>query len=264
MTTNYKEINTALWNEKTLIHIESEFYAMDKFLKGETSLKEIELSLIGDIKDKSILHLQCHFGQDTLSLARMGADVTGLDISDVAIEKAKILATQMNIKANFVCSDVYDAKQHISEKFDMVFSTYGTIGWLPDINKWADIVSHFLKPGGKLVFVELHPIVWMYDGSFTKVIYSYFNGEPIIEENEGTYANPAAEIKMKEVGWNHGLAEVITALLAQGLSLEHFKEYNFSPHNCFLGMEEMGKSKYVIDTLGDKIPLTYSLVMVKK
>ena len=261
MSKNYKEINRALWNEKTHIHIESEFYAMDKFLQEESSLKEIELGLIGDVKGKSILHLQCHFGQDTLSLARMGANVTGLDISDVAIEKAKILATQMDIKAEFVCSDVYDAKQHISEKFDMVFATYGTIGWLPDINKWADIVSHFLKPDGKLVFVELHPFIWMYDAAFSNIIYPYFNSEPIVEETKGTYANPNAEIEMKEIGWNHGLAEVVSALLNKGLVLEHFQEYNYSPHNCFLGMEQVGESRFVIEKHGNKLPLTYSLVM---
>jgi 2-polyprenyl-3-methyl-5-hydroxy-6-metoxy-1,4-benzoquinol methylase len=264
MSENYKEINKKLWNEKTEIHINSEFYGMDKFLAGETSLKEIEIGLLGDITGKSILHLQCHFGQDSLSLARMGAQVTGLDISDIAIEKAKILATQMGLPANFICSDVYSAKQHIYEKFDIVFATYGTIGWLPDIKKWADIVSHFLKPGGKLVFVELHPVLWMYDTTFNSVIYRYFNSEPIVEETPGTYADKEADIQLLEIGWNHGLSEVITSLLEEGLVLNDFKEYDYSPHNCFLGMEKVGESRYIIEHLGNKLPMTYSLVMTKQ
>lgn len=263
MSKNYQEINRKLWNEKTHIHIESEFYAMDKFLAGETSLKEIEIELLGNVKGKTILHLQCHFGQDTLSLARMGAKVTGVDISDVAIEKAKILSTQMNLPATFVTSDVYDSPNHIQQKFDIVFATYGTIGWLPDINKWAETVQHFLKPGGKLIFIELHPYIWMYDGAFKTILFSYFNGEPIVEENAGTYADHSAPIQMEEIGWNHALSEVIEALLAQKLKLTHFKEYNYSPHNCFLGMEEIGTSRYIIKHFGDKVPLTYSLVMEK-
>jgi len=263
MTENYKDINKKLWDAKTEIHIKSEFYGMDSFLAGETSLKEIELDLLRDISGKSILHLQCHFGQDSLSLARMGAKVTGLDISDIAIEKAKILSTQMNLAADFVCCDVYSAKEHIHQKFDVVFATYGTIGWLPDIYKWADIVCHFLNPGGRLVFVELHPMLWMYDATFTTIIHRYFNTGPIIEETPGTYADKQADIQLQEIGWNHGLAEVISALLAKGLVLNDFKEYDYSPHNCFLGMEEVGRSRYVIEHLGNKLPMTYSLVMIK-
>ncbi len=264
MNDSYLDINKKLWNEKTSIHVNSDFYELEDFLKGKSSLKDIELELLGDISGKSILHLQCHFGQDSLSLARMGAHVTGLDISDKSIAKAKELNEELGQDAKFVCCDVYSAKKHINQKFDIVFSSYGTIGWLPDIDKWADIVSHFIKPGGQFVFVELHPAVWMYDANFKNILYSYFNGEAIVETTPGTYADPTANIELEEIGWNHGLAEVVSALLKRGLSLKHFEEFNYSPHNCFQGMKEIAKGKYVIEHIGDKLPMTYALEMVKK
>ena len=139
------EMNRTSWNKRVAVHMKSDFYFLEEFLNGKTSLNEIELNLLGDIRGKSILHLQCHFGQDSLSLARMGAEVTGVDLSDTAIEKAKELNTQMNLNAEFVCCNVYDLKDHLDKKFDIVFTSYGTIGWLPDLNRWADVVSHFLN-----------------------------------------------------------------------------------------------------------------------
>ncbi len=259
----YFEINKALWNEKTQIHADSNFYGMDAFKSGQTTLKSIEIDLLGDISNKTLLHLQCHFGQDTLSLARMGAKATGLDISDEAVNLARDLNNELGLDAEFVCCDLYSAKEHINKQFDIVFSSYGTIGWLPDINRWAEIVNHFLKPGGKFVFVELHPFIWMHDDSFKKIAYSYFNQDPIIEVNPGTYAQQDADIEMTEIGWNHGLAEVISALLKQGLRLNHFEEFNYSPHNCFKDMAEIKPGQFVIKHFEDKAPMTYSVVFTK-
>ena len=264
MNDSYLDINKKLWNEKTAIHVNSDFYELEAFMKGKSSLKEIELGILGDVSGKSILHLQCHFGQDSLSLARMGAQVTGVDISDQSIEKAKELNQELGLDAEFICCDVYSAKAHVHQQFDIVFSSYGTIGWLPDIEKWADIVSHFVKPGGQFVFVELHPVVWMYDADFKHIIYSYFNGDAIVETTPGTYADPTADIALKEIGWNHGLSEVISALLKRGLTLQQFEEFNYSPHNCFAGMKEIAEGKFVIEHLGDKIPMSYALQMIKK
>src|SRR5690606_6870502 len=134
-TENYIDINKALWNEKTKHHVESEFYDMQGFEKGETSLKEIELELLGDIRGKKILHLQCHFGQDSLSLARMGANVTGVDLSDSAIAKAQELAGKLEVDAQFICSDIYDLPNNLDEQFEIVFTSYGVIGWLPDMKQ---------------------------------------------------------------------------------------------------------------------------------
>ncbi|MBT8326791.1 MAG: class I SAM-dependent methyltransferase [Bacteroidia bacterium] len=264
MKESYLDINKKLWNEKTAIHVRSDFYELEDFMKGKSSLKDIELAILGDIKGKSILHLQCHFGQDSLSLARMGAKVTGVDISDKSIEKAIELNEQLGLDAEFFCCDVYSSKDVINKKFDIVFSSYGTIGWLPDIEKWADIVSHFIKPEGRFVFAELHPAIWMYDAEFKNIIYSYFNGDPIVETTPGTYADQSAAIEMKEIGWNHALSEVIGALLRQGLTLNHFEEFNYSPHHCFQGMKELSPGKYIIAHIGDKLPMTYALEMIKK
>jgi len=261
MSQEYFEINKHLWNEKTAIHIKSDFYEMDDFLAGKNTLKSIELDLLGDIAGKKILHLQCHFGQDSLSLARMGAKVTGLDFSDKSIAKAKELNDELGLDAQFVCCDVYSAKEYINEKFDIVFTSYGTIGWLPDMDKWADIVSHFMKPNGKFVFVELHPAVWMYDAHFKELQFSYFNKEAIVEMSPGTYADHQADIQLQEIGWNHPLSEVFTALMNKNLIIKHFEEFDYSPHNCFVGMRERAPGEFIVDALGPKLPMTYSLVM---
>src|SRR5690606_20725019 len=119
-----------------------------------------------NLKDKKVLHLQCHFGQDSISLARLGASVVGVDLSDKAIEQAQHIAQELNADARFICCDIYDLPKHLNEQFDIVFTSYGTIGWLPDLDKWASVIHHFLKPGGQFIFAEFHPVVWMFDNDF--------------------------------------------------------------------------------------------------
>ena len=217
-----------------------------------------------DIKGKDILHLQCHFGQDSISLSRKGAKVTGVDLSDKAIEAAKDLTQQCGSNTEFVVSDVYELPNILDQKFDIVYTSFGTIGWLPDLEKWAEVVSHFLKPGGKLISVEFHPINWMYNNDFSFVKYSYFNEDVIVETNEGTYADRTADLANQEVNWNHPISEVLTSLLIENLQLQSFKEYNWSPYPCFSHIEEVEKGKYQISKFGNKIPLVFSLVAQKK
>jgi 2-polyprenyl-3-methyl-5-hydroxy-6-metoxy-1,4-benzoquinol methylase len=262
--TNYKKINKELWNNKTDFHINSEFYDNETFIEGRNSLNSIELELLGDIKGKSILHLQCHFGQDTISLGRLGAKVTGIDLSDKAIERANELATKTNSDAKFICCDIYDLPNHIDEKFDIVFTSYGVIGWLPDLDKWAEIISNFLKPNGKFIFAEFHPIVWMFDDNFKFVQYNYFKDEPIIETEEGTYADLNAPIKNKSVSWNHSISEVINGLIRNGLEINSIQEFDYSPYNCFNETIEFEPQKFRIKHLDNKIPMVYSLVASKK
>ncbi len=261
---NYLDINRNLWNAKVDSHLKSDFYFVKEFLQGRTSLNSIELKLLGDIKGKKILHLQCHFGQDSISLSRLGAKVTGIDLSDKAIEAAKNLAKQCGTDTEFIISDVYDLSNVLDQEFDIVYTTYGTIGWLPDLEKWAEVISHFLKPGGQLIFVEFHPVVWMYDNDFASVKYSYFNEETIIETNEGTYADKTADLANVEVSWNHSLSEVLTSLLTKNLVLQKFQEYNWSPYPCFQHIEEIEKGKYQIPQFGNKIPLVYSIIAQQK
>lgn len=261
--TNYIEINKKTWNEKVALHVDSEFYNMKDFLAGETSLNEIELNLLGDVRGKKILHLQCHFGQDTLSLARMGADVTGVDLSDKAVEKGSELAQQLGLDARFICSDVYKLPEVLEEQFDIVYTSYGVIGWLPDMNKWAEVVSKFVKPGGKFVFVEFHPFVWMYDYDFIKVEYSYFNVEDIVETESGTYADRSADVQLKSVSWNHSIADVVQGLVNNQLQINTFEEHNYSPYPCFNQVVEIAPKKYQIKPFGDKAPLVYAIVARK-
>jgi SAM-dependent methyltransferase len=227
-------------------------------------LNSIELNLLGNIKGKSILHLQCHFGQDTISFVRLGAIATGVDLSDKSIESANELAKKAGVKPTFICCNVYDLPLHLTQQFDIVFTSYGTIGWLPDLNKWAKIVSQFLKPNGKFVFAEFHPVVWMFDDDFKKIGYNYFNTGEIIETESGTYANRDAAITQEYVMWNHGMSEVLNSLIKNGLEINSLDEFDYSPYNCFRKTEEFEPKKYRIKHLENKIPMVYTIVATKK
>lgn len=261
---NYIEINRKAWNNRTDTHLNSEFYNQKGFLNGDTSLNEIELNLLGNIKGKSILHSQCHFGQDTISLERLGATVTGIDLSDKAIDSAKQIAKEIHSNANFICCDIYDLPNHLEKTFDMVFTSYGTIGWLPDLNKWAGIVSKFLKPKGQFIFVEFHPVVWMFDYNFDKIGYRYFNSGPIVETNSGTYADKTADLTISDISWNHSIGEVVNSLIYNGLEINSLEEYDYSPYNCFNKTVEFEPRKFRIAHLDNKIPMVYSITAVKK
>ena len=261
---NYIEINRKSWDNKTGIHLSSEFYDHESFLKGKTSLNEIELNLLGKIQGKRILHLQCHFGQDTISLCRLGAVVTGVDFSDKAIGIAKQIAKDTESNANFICCDIYNLPNHLDELFDIVFTSYGTIGWLPDLDKWAKVVSKFLKPNGQFVFVEFHPVVWMFDDNFKNINYNYFNSGAIVETESGTYADKKAEITQEYVMWNHGMSEVINSLIKNGLEINTLDEFDYSPYNCFRNTIEIEPKKYRIEHLENKIPMVYSILATKK
>lgn len=261
--TDYIAINRQSWNNKTAVHVKSDFYDVDGFLKGATSLNEIELNLLGDVKGKTILHLQCHFGQDTISLSRLGATVTGIDLSDKAIEQAATLAKTAHTATQFICCDLYDLPNHLTQQFDIVYTSYGTIGWLPDLDKWATIVSRFLKPSGKFVFVEFHPVVWMFDDNFEKVGYNYFNTGPIVEIENGTYADRDADLKQTYVMWNHSTSEVLNSLIKNGLQINAFDEFDYSPYNCFNKTVKLEEKKYRIAHLDNKIPMVFAIVATK-
>ncbi|HMY84983.1 MAG: methyltransferase domain-containing protein [Saprospiraceae bacterium] len=261
---NYLEINRRLWDAKTAYHLNSEFYDVKTFLDGRNSLTEIELALLGDISGRSVLHLQCHFGQDTISLSRMGASATGVDFSSKAIETARQLAQESGSTAQFICSDIYDLPNQMDKKFDLVFTSFGVIGWLPDLKKWAEVIAHFLKPGGKFIFAEFHPVAWMFDNNFSSIQYNYFNVEAIREEAVGTYADRDAPIRNESITWNHSLSETLNALIESGLEIKHFEEFDFSPFNCFNEMILSDDQKFRIRQLDNKIPLTFALTAVKK
>lgn len=259
MTTDPFAANRALWNARVPHHLTSRMYDVESFVAGRNSLTAIERDLLGDVEGKHLLHLQCHFGQDTLSLARMGAVVTGLDISDNAIAEAEQLAARCGLPATWVLSNVIDHRAELDGRFDIVYTSFGTIGWLPDLKPWAANIVRYLRPGGKLVFVEFHPVLWMFDNAFTYVQYDYFNRETIMEEEEGTYADRGAAIKLPSFSWNHDLGEVLTALLDAGLRLERFTETDGSPHDCFANTVLGADGLYRIKGMEGKLPMVYGL-----
>lgn len=260
----YFEVNKSLWNGKTEIHVKSDFYDVESFKKGKTSLNFIELEALGDVKGKSLLHLQCHFGQDTLSWARLGAKATGVDLSDKAIDYAGSLNDELNLDARFICSNIYELENVLDEKFDIVFTSYGVLGWLPDVNKWAQVVSHFLKPGGTFFIVEFHPVVCMFVNNYSEIKYSYFDNGPLYEVVKGTYTDRGADFTHGTYEWSHSLADVITALMNTGLEITEFKEYPFSCYNCWDDLRQDEKGLWHIKGMDDKIPVMYSVKAEKK
>ena len=261
---NYLELNKKAWNDKTAFHTASDFYDMPGFMSGKSTLQDIELELLGNVSGKKVLHLQCHFGQDTISLARLGAEVTGIDFSESAIQKGRQIAAELNLPAAFICCDIYSLPEVLNDKFDIVFTSYGTIGWLPDVDRWAAIVSHFLKPGGTFVFADFHPVLWMFDNDFTTITYRYFKDKAIIETETGTYADTSAPISNQTVSWNHSLTEILNSLIKNNLEIQVFNEYDYSPYDCFNGTVEAEPGKFRIANLGNKIPMVYSIKAIKK
>jgi len=164
----------------------------------------------------------------------------------------------------FICCDIYDLPKHLDQKFDIVFTSYGTIGWLPDLDKWAKIVSQYVKPNGQFVFVEFHPVVWMFDDNFKNITYNYFKSGAIVESESGTYADKSADITLDSVTWNHSLGEVISSLLKNGFEIISFDEFDYSPYNCFNKTIEFETKKYRIEHLDKRIPMVYSIAATKK
>ncbi|MDV7187103.1 class I SAM-dependent methyltransferase [Lutibacter sp. TH_r2] len=263
----YFKVNKETWNKKVAIHTKSDFYNLKEFINGKTSLNKLELDELGEVKGKKLLHLQCHFGQDTLSFSRMGAQCTGIDLSNEGIKKAKELNKKRGLDATFIESNVYNVSENVKGKFDIVFTSYGVVGWLPDLKIWANIISEKLNKGGVFYMVEFHPIVWMFDYTLEKptMKYPYLKSDVIYEEYEGTYAeNGEEKMISKEYGWNHGLGEVISSLSEAGLTIEFLHEFNESPYNCLPEMVENKNGMYVFEKNPEMFPLVYTIKATKK
>lgn len=250
---NYKEINKKAWDKNTKVHIESEFYDVDGFLAGKSSLNAIELDQVGDVNGKTLLHLQCHFGQDTLSWSRLGANVTGVDLSSASIEQAKNMADEIGIKAQFICDDVYSFGETNTQQYDVVYTSYGVLCWLPDLDRWAQTIAKSLKVGGQFNIIEFHSFHDLLSG------YSYFSAdEPDIEE-EGTYTENCPGEKSKMITWAHPISAVIQSLITAGLSISEFHEYPYSPYNCFPDLEKVDGKGFQLLFKGQQVPILYSI-----
>jgi 2-polyprenyl-3-methyl-5-hydroxy-6-metoxy-1,4-benzoquinol methylase len=260
---SYFSANRESWNKRTKVHAASSFYDLDTFKRGKSSLNKIELEALGDVKGKSLLHLQCHFGMDTMSWAREGAIVTGVDLSDEAIKLANAINDELGLNADFICCNVYDLKKQLDKKFDIIFTSYGTIGWLPDLDKWARIIAYYLKPNGVFYIVDFHPVLWMMDENFKHIKYNYFNTTVIAEETKGTYTDRNAPIQSKEYGWNHPFTEIFSALIKNNLTIQLFNEFPYSPYNCFNALEQGNDGMWRIKGMEEKMPMLYSIKAVK-
>ncbi len=260
----YMKANRDLWDEITSIHVNSELYDVEGFKSGKTRLSptSLELAETGDVSNKSLLHLQCHFGMDTLSFARLGAKAIGVDYSEKAINLARSLSQEIGIKADFLCCNIYDLKKNLNDRFDIVYTSSGVLCWLPDLERWAEIIAHFLKPGGFFYIWEGHPLACIFDNSKMstdfKVVNSYFHQpEPTRWEPEGDYADRQAKVVQPSYEWTHSLGDVINAILHAGLRIDFLHEFPVSAYQCYPFAEKQEDGFWHVK--GDKVPLTFSI-----
>ena len=219
--------NRRWWDERVPLHVGSTFYDVDAFRAGtEPAHSAWTFDEVGDVAGLDLVHLQCHFGMDTLSLARRGARVTGLDFSAPAIEQARRLAAEIGIEATFVQADVHDAAAALGRTYDVVYTGIGALNWLPSIQRWARIVTSLVRPAGFLYLAEIHPFAAVLENEPLRIAYPYLeHAEPLVFDEPGTYADPsAATVHDRTTEWSHGLGEVVTALIDAGLVLEFLRE----------------------------------------
>lgn len=264
----HTEQNLRHWNEVTPIHAKSRFYDVKGFKAGRCTLMSVEREELGDVKGKTLLHLQCHFGMDTMSWARLGAKVTGVDFSDKAIELAKSLSKELGIEAEFLCCNIYELPRVLKGEYDIVFTSYGILCWLPDLKKWAQIITHFLKPGGTFYIIEGHPFNTVFENErYTKelkVRYSYFHSsEPTKWEPDGTYADKDAKVTNPSYEWTHPLSNIINALISAGLQIEFLHEFPYWCEDHFPFMEKGQDGWWRLKGGKETIPLMFSLKATK-
>lgn len=250
----YFELNRAAWDRRVEVHLQSKFYDVEGFLSGRTSLREIERKELGAVDGQRLLHLQCHFGLDTLSWARNGAICTGVDISPVAIQQARRLSRESRIEADFVCANVCEFDRGAADPFDIVFTSYGAVCWLPDLRPWARAVSSNLAPGGRFYMAEFHPIYDLLAG------YAYFTSPAPDIDEESTYTENAGEETSRVAVWAHPLSSVVNALIDAGIRIDHLNEFPFSPYNCLDGLEEREPGRFYLQHEGHDVPLVYSIL----
>jgi SAM-dependent methyltransferase len=270
-----RRANLAHWDEWTGIHEASAFYDVDGFRAGTTSLWPLELDELGPqiSEGTTLLHLQCHFGLDTLSWARRGAVVTGVDLSDEAIALARRLAGEAGLagRATFIASDVYDVDARLGDaRFDVVYVSWGAIEWLPDLDRWAGVVARHLHPGGVFYMAEIHPIAYALDETAdhgVRLAYRYLPApeQPERSEYDGSYADRDAHVEHRvSYSWAHGMGEILTALAGAGLRLEYLHEHPFSVAPFFDWMERDERRWYWLpDGRGGRrtdLPFSFSVM----
>lgn len=270
--TDYRDLNRASWDERAPVHAASPEYALDRFAADPEYLSDVvrfDLPLLGDVTGLRGVHLQCHIGTDTVSLARLGAHMTGLDFSGAAVAEARALAAHIGADVTFVESDVYDAVAALGgDSFDLVFTGIGALCWLPDISRWAGVVDSLLRPGGRLFVREGHPMLWALDETKPglELGYPYFErDEPIVDDEDGTYVTTDVSFQHNLThSWNHGLGEVVTALFDHGLVVTGLTEHDSVPWDALPGrMERLDSGEYRLQEQPWRLAASYTLQAVK-
>ncbi|HEY2708584.1 MAG TPA: methyltransferase domain-containing protein [Caulobacteraceae bacterium] len=258
--------NLAHWNEVTAHHIVSPMYRTDDFRRGETVLDPVVRDAVGDVAGKRLLHLQCHFGLDTLSLARMGASVTGLDFSDAAIAQARALAAEAAIAADFVCADVLAPPPGLTG-FDIVFASWGAIYWIADMERWMQVAADALKPGGRLFLCEGHPLVGTLDerapAGMLRMIRPYDSAEPDVTEGDFDYTGAMVAANRTE-GYLHGLSRILNAAMGAGLTIRRFSEGDRIPWKALDQLVVLDRDYWMLPPGAPAIPLSFTLQAVKE
>lgn len=266
---DYRELNRANWDDRAPLHATSAEYALDRFRSDRSFVSDVvrfDQPLLGDIRGLRGIHLQCHIGTDTISLARLGATMTGLDFSPGSLKEARQLAEQVGTSTNFVESDVYDAVSALDgEQFDLVFTGIGALCWLPSVRRWAETVAVLLRPGGRFFMREGHPILWSIDETqpdHLVVGYPYFETVEPMEFTDGsTYVETDHMIENASTQeWNHGLGEIVGALLEAGLSITGLVEHDSVPWEALPGRMVRGDDgEWRLAEHRERLPLSYTL-----
>ncbi|BAL91666.1 putative methyltransferase [Actinoplanes missouriensis 431] len=267
--TDYLDVNRANWDERAAPHAASPDYHVEDFATDPAYLSQVvrfDMPRLGDIAGLRGVHLQCHIGTDTISLSRLGATMTGLDFSGASVEQARAIAARAGADVTFVQSDVYAAREALDGEFDLVYTGIGALGWLPDITRWARTVASLLAPGGRLFIREGHPILWALDYDRTDGVIAlsepYFeHEEPQIYDEPGTYVTSDHQFQHTTTHeWNHGLGEIVTAVLDAGLTLTGLEEHQSVPWDALPGrMREIGGGEHQLIEKPSRLPHTYTL-----
>ena len=254
-------VNRNNWDERTRAHAASDFYDVEGFKKGRITLTDIERQEVGDVSGKTLLHLQCHFGLDTMSWSRLGARVTGVDFSDAAIGLARQLNEELRLGVRFINSNIYDLPDVLEEQFDIVFTSYGVLTWLPDIARWAEVVSNCLKPAGVFYIVEFHPFAAVFETSELGDMvptYKYFHHELFFEGGEPSYAGKEV-IETPTYEWQHSLGDIVCALIDAGLKIEFLHEFPFACYQAYTAMERGDDGWWRLTKQNDSYPQMFSI-----
>jgi len=258
--------NQKFWDEVAPVHLKS--YNIKDLKKGVSHIDAIQQKEFYPVKDKDLLHLQCHIGTDSISLAYAGANVTAVDFSKESITIARQLNKEIGTNVLYIHSNVYDLKDNLDKKFDVVYTSKGVLSWLKDLNQWANIVAHFLKDGGLFYLMDIHPLSYMFDDTIAeelKIKYSYFNSNsPMLWDDDfPDYSDKNYIPKNETYEWTWAISDILNALISAGLKIEFFNEHDKLFYNGLAGMKRDETGWWFLEKYENKIPLTFSLLAKK-